>query len=102
MFRNTGIGTSLLLIAAGAVLAFAVNVGTEGIDLNTIGVILMLVGILGLAITLAASGAFDLGGSGYDMHDHVSIQDRGLDTTGLNYHDEPRGSVVERETRTRL
>lgn len=43
-----GIGVSIFLIAAGAVLAFAVNAQAEGVNLNTIGVILMIVGGIGL------------------------------------------------------
>jgi Domain of unknown function (DUF6458) len=47
-----GIGTSLLLIAVGAILKFAVTTSVSGIDLATVGVILMVVGILGLVISL--------------------------------------------------
>ena len=47
-----GIGVSVFLLAVGAILAFAVDVSVEGIDLNTVGVILMIVGALGLAISL--------------------------------------------------
>jgi hypothetical protein len=47
-----GIGVSIFLIAVGAILAFAVNVATEGVDLNMVGVILMLVGALGLLLSL--------------------------------------------------
>jgi hypothetical protein len=47
-----GIGVSIFLIAVGAILAFAVNVATKGIDLNTVGVILMLVGGIGLLLSL--------------------------------------------------
>lgn len=48
-----GIGVSIFLIAAGAILAFAVDVNTSsGVDLDTIGVILMVVGGLGLLATL--------------------------------------------------
>ena len=46
------IGASLLLIALGAILTFAVTAEVNGIDLSTIGVILMIVGVLGLLITL--------------------------------------------------
>jgi hypothetical protein len=42
-----GLGVSLILIAAGAILAWAVNVSPSGVDVNTIGVILMIVGIVG-------------------------------------------------------
>lgn len=53
-----GIGISILLIAAGAVLKWAVHAdsGAE-IDLNTIGVILMIVGGFGLLWALAVSTA---------------------------------------------
>jgi hypothetical protein len=47
-----GIGTSIFLIAVGAILKFAVTASVSGIDLATVGVILMVVGILGLLISL--------------------------------------------------
>lgn len=47
-----GLGTSLLLIAVGAVLRFAVTVSTNGINLHTVGVILMVVGGIGFLISL--------------------------------------------------
>jgi hypothetical protein len=47
-----GIGASIFLIALGAVLAFAVNVSVSGIDLDAIGVILMIVGIVGLIASM--------------------------------------------------
>jgi hypothetical protein len=47
-----GIGTSLFLIALGAILKFAVTDAISGVDLSTIGVILMVVGIAGLLISL--------------------------------------------------
>ena len=46
------IGTSLLLIAVGAILKYAVTADVSGIDLQTVGVILMLIGILGLILSL--------------------------------------------------
>jgi hypothetical protein len=46
------IGTSLFLIAVGAILKFAVTWDVAGIDLQVAGVILMIVGVLGLAIAL--------------------------------------------------
>jgi beta-lactamase regulating signal transducer with metallopeptidase domain len=46
------IGTSILLIAIGAILKYAVTTHISGINLQTVGVILMLVGILGLIISL--------------------------------------------------
>lgn len=46
------IGTSLFLIALGAVLRFAVSVSTHGFNIHTIGVILMIAGVVGLVISL--------------------------------------------------
>lgn len=46
------IGVGLFLIAVGAILRFAVTDGVSGVDLGTIGVILMIVGIIGLALAL--------------------------------------------------
>ena len=50
-----GIGMSIFLIAAGAILRYAINVSVEGIELHTVGLILMIVGIIGLVITLAVT-----------------------------------------------
>jgi hypothetical protein len=47
-----GLGTSIFLIAVGAILDFAVNVHTTGFNLNTIGVILMIVGAIGVVLSL--------------------------------------------------
>ncbi|HEX2302291.1 MAG TPA: DUF6458 family protein [Gaiella sp.] len=47
-----GIGISLILIAAGAILTWAVTAEASGVDLNTVGVILMVVGIVGALISL--------------------------------------------------
>ena len=46
------IGSSLLLIAIGAILKFALTKSVSGINLSTVGVVLMLVGIAGLVISL--------------------------------------------------
>jgi sulfite exporter TauE/SafE len=48
------LGTSLFLIAIGAILRFAVNVTTRGFNINTVGVILIVVGAVGLVISLLA------------------------------------------------
>jgi hypothetical protein len=47
-----GIGTSLFLIAVGAILYFAVDADVSGLEISTIGIILMVVGIIGLLISL--------------------------------------------------
>ncbi len=47
-----GIGTSLFLIAVGAILYFAVNATVSGLEIATIGLILMIIGVVGLVISL--------------------------------------------------
>ena len=52
-----GIGASVFLIAVGAILAWGIDVeSTSGFNVNTIGVILMIAGAIGLAVTLAIFG----------------------------------------------
>jgi hypothetical protein len=46
------IGTSILLIAVGAILAWAVTATVAGVDIQTAGVILMVVGLIGLIVSL--------------------------------------------------
>jgi hypothetical protein len=47
-----GIGVSIILIAAGAILYWAVNASVSGIEIDTVGVILMVVGAIGLLMSL--------------------------------------------------
>ena len=47
-----GIGTSIFLIAVGAILDFAVTWRVQGVDLKTVGAILMIVGAIGLVLSL--------------------------------------------------
>jgi hypothetical protein len=47
-----GLGTSIFLIAVGAILNFAVTWQVEGVDLKTVGAILMIVGAIGLVLSL--------------------------------------------------
>ncbi len=47
-----GLGASILLIAGGAILAFAVNKEVSGVDIQTIGWILLIVGIVGGVISM--------------------------------------------------
>lgn len=53
-----GYGLSIFLLAVGAVLTWAVNATVEGIELQTIGVILMVVGAIGLLFTLLFWSSF--------------------------------------------
>ena len=45
-------GISLFFLAVGAILTFAVNTTVRGVDLDTIGVILMVIGLLGMLFSL--------------------------------------------------
>lgn len=47
-----GIGTGIFLFAVGAILRYAVTVQTEGFDLQTIGVILMIVGAVVTVVSI--------------------------------------------------
>ena len=80
------IGTSLLLIAVGAILKYAVTADVSGIDIQTVGVILMLIGILGLILSLLYTFVWSEGaqrrraassGGGYDDRtQHLPPRDR--------------------------
>jgi hypothetical protein len=45
------IGTSIFLIAVGAILKFAVHTHVSGLSLQTVGVILMVAGVVGLILS---------------------------------------------------
>jgi hypothetical protein len=45
-------GLSLFFLAVGAILTFAVNTTVRGVDIDTIGVILMVIGLLGMLFSL--------------------------------------------------
>lgn len=77
-----GIGVSIFLGAVGAILTFAVTETVQGINLNTVGVVLMIVAAIGLLVSslfLASWAPFG----------RTSYQER--TTTDEN------GDVVERE-----
>ena len=52
-----GIGISILLIAAGAVLTWAVSFHVSGVSIHLVGIILMVVGGLGLLAALIVGGS---------------------------------------------
>jgi hypothetical protein len=58
-----GIGVSLLLIAAGAILIWGVTGEASGLDVDAIGVILMVVGLAGLVLSIVFWSSW--GGPGY-------------------------------------
>ncbi len=65
--RNGGITGSLVLIALGAILYWAVRVEVEGFNLDMIGLILLIVGVVGLVLSLLMTSAVDRAESGRDV-----------------------------------
>ena len=65
-----GFPVSLLLIAVGAILTWAVNKSPNGLNIHVVGVILMIVGIVGFLLSLVWWDRFGLGywrrGAAYD------------------------------------
>ena len=47
-----GLSLSIFFIAVGAILAWAVDAEVSGIDITTVGVILLIVGVIGLIASL--------------------------------------------------
>jgi uncharacterized protein DUF6458 len=78
-FVMPSIGTSLFLITLGAILRYAVTIAVTGVALRTIGLILMVVGGVGLVISVA----------------FLLVRGRGSSTA--THTDQPRERVVERE-----
>jgi hypothetical protein len=64
-------GTSLLLIAAGAILALAVDYEVNGVDIQTVGSILLVVGIIGLLYSMLFLASFAPFGRDRGHHDHI-------------------------------
>jgi Flp pilus assembly protein protease CpaA len=58
-----GIGVSIFLIAVGAILAFAVSAEVSGVDVQTVGWIVLVVGLLGLVLSMIFWSSW--GGPGY-------------------------------------
>jgi hypothetical protein len=71
-----GIGVSVFLLALGAILAFAVHASVNGLDINTIGVILMVCGAIGLAMTMLVFGRRDRVAAGGVVEDRVVTRER--------------------------
>ena len=67
-----GIGTSVFLLALGAILAFAVEASVSGLDISVIGYILMLAGAVGLLLSMLVLGRRDR----VVADDRVVVEDR--------------------------
>jgi hypothetical protein len=69
-----GIGVSLILAAVGAVLIWAVDAQVSGLDLTTVGVILLIVGIAGALLSLVFWSSW--GGFGGRSESHTTVVER--------------------------
>jgi hypothetical protein len=69
-----GTGVSLFLIAVGAILTWAVTSTVSGIDIAAVGVILMIVGAIGLLLSLVFWSSF--GGYGFTRRDTTIVDGR--------------------------
>ena len=71
-----GIGVSVFLLALGAVLTFAVNASVSGLDINVVGVILMVAGAIGLLMTMLVFGRRDTAVRGGVAEERVVTRER--------------------------
>lgn len=69
-----GIGVSIFLLAIGAIMTFALNAEVSGINLDTVGVILMVVGIIGLLMSAMFWSSW--GGFGGSRTERTVVRDR--------------------------
>ncbi|MDQ3954220.1 MAG: hypothetical protein M3285_01535 [Actinomycetota bacterium] len=67
-----GIGVSLLLLAVGAICYWALDFDISGIDIDAVGVILMVIGAIGLVLSLLFWSSF----SPYNRRRDVVVRDR--------------------------
>jgi hypothetical protein len=113
LMRGPGIGTSLILIAAGAILAFAIDYQLTGIDINTVGWILILVGLVGLVFSFLVLGGMTTGVDapvntryvdttpGVDTMTTTPHEHRQVESRDVVYERDDNAPRVERETRIR-
>ena len=72
-----GLGVSIFLVAIGAILAFAVNATVSGVDIHTIGWILLIVGIVGGLLSMLFWSSW--AGPGYFARRRTTYVDEGPD-----------------------
>ena len=77
-----GLGVGILLVAVGAILAFAVNVDTTsaGVNLHTVGWILLGVGALGILLSMAFWSSW-FGPGGFRRRTTTNVPPPGSSTT---------------------
>jgi hypothetical protein len=70
-----GLGVGILLAAVGAVLAFAVNATVSGVNIHAVGWILLIVGIVGVALSMIFWSSW--AGPGYFTRRRTTYVDEG-------------------------
>ena len=70
-----GLGVSIFLIAIGAILAFAVTAEVSGVDISTVGWILLIVGLAGAVLSMLFWSSW--GGPGYWSRRRATYVDEG-------------------------
>lgn len=88
--QRMGLPVSILLIAVGAILAFAVEGTSSAVDINTVGWILMVVGIVGLVLSMILWDSW-MGRGGYGRRRTV-VHDAGAPVAPA-----PRRTVVRED-----
>lgn len=88
-YYPAGLTVSLVLIAVGAILVWAVTGEVEGLDIDVVGVILIIVGIVGALISLLSWGG--VWGPGYRRRTYVEGE------PPARYYRRPRRAVIEEE-----
>lgn len=83
-----GVGTSIFLIAVGAIMDFAITVTAKGFNINKIGLILMIVGIIGLVVSLFFWNSW--GGVGGSRRTRTTRGVDGVDPVGSTVIEEER------------
>jgi len=71
-----GLSLSIVLAAVGAILIWAVNTTVSGVDLDTVGIILLVVGIVGALLSLAFWSSWGGFGGERSTHSTTVIEDR--------------------------
>jgi hypothetical protein len=70
-----GLGVSLILIAVGAILTWAVHVTTSGVNVHVVGVILLIVGLVGGILSMIFWSSW--AGPGYFTRRRTTVVDDG-------------------------
>lgn len=68
-----GLSLSLVLAAVGAILLWAVDATVSGVNLDVVGIILLVVGIVGALLSLAFWSSW--GGFGSERSSHTTVID---------------------------